>query len=89
MREKLCSGRVRSGFYKRFQPGRRSLPLLGNELEFVLHFLKRLRTGLAGSRSTLTYVAIPALLYITGLVACWVPARRAARVDPLVALRCE
>ena len=36
-----------------------------------------------------TFGAVSSLLFVIALLACWLPARRASRVDPIVALHIE
>ena len=50
-----------------------------------------LSTMLVGVRASdpLTYVGVAVLLALTALAASWMPARRAARVDPMIAIRAE
>jgi putative ABC transport system permease protein len=50
--------------------------------------MKSLLFGI-GPRDPLTFVAAPAVFVVVALVAAYVPARRAARVSPMEALRAE
>ena len=35
------------------------------------------------------YLGVSALLALVALLACWIPARRASQVDPMITLRAE
>ena len=70
-----------------------ALALTGVAIGLVGAFVltRLMRSLLFGVKSTdpLTFVAIASLLAAIALLASYIPARRAARIDPMVSLRCE
>jgi putative ABC transport system permease protein len=69
------------------------LTLIGIAIGLLLAFsLTRLMSALlfeVAPTDTTTFVAVPVLLIVVAMFACYIPARRATKVDPLVALRYE
>jgi putative ABC transport system permease protein len=62
---------------------------LGLGASFALTWLVESLLFGVGTMDPMTFVMGALLLALIALLACWVPARRATKVDPLVALRCE
>jgi putative ABC transport system permease protein len=69
------------------------LAIAGSTLGVVCAFFLRkvMASFLFGlsANDPLVLSIVPCIMVLVILLACWVPARRASRTDPMVALRCE
>jgi putative ABC transport system permease protein len=63
--------------------------VIGLGLAFALsRFMANLLFGIS-AQDPITFGGVALLLGVIALVACWIPAQRATRVDPVIALRYE
>jgi putative ABC transport system permease protein len=63
--------------------------LIGLPASFVMMRLMSTLLFEISPRDPMTFTLVTALLVAVALVACYLPARRATRIDPMVALRYE
>jgi predicted permease len=90
---RMSLGAPRSSILSMVLRGGSRLLLVGVSLGFVgaLAVVQLVASLLYGmqARDPLTFTIVALLLAVSGLVAIYVPARRATAIDPVVALRCE
>jgi ABC-type lipoprotein release transport system permease subunit len=51
--------------------------------------MSKILNGFAGAFDPVAFIFVTLMFAVIACLACWLPARRAAKVDPMVALRAE
>ena len=90
---RVALGAGRSDIIGLVLSGAGKLSVIGIGIGLLLALgLTRLMASLlygVGPNDPITFIAVPAILIAVALLASYLPARRASRVDPMVALRYE
>jgi putative ABC transport system permease protein len=61
----------------------------GTAIGWVLALVISVRVIAKGVINVPVFIGVPAILLGVATLACWIPARRASRIDPMAALRHE